>query len=216
MWLHIFRRRGGRGSGRCRGGGSAVYRLPGGRGIRTAADTAGGVHNIVVGVFDEATYRRSLALRDAKRRCLVMSPSEGMATMGVQGGLPLTRAARRRATARRAAERAATDAPADAGTEELGGASPVVDAATGVATATAGPATDNAPTAEVARLSQTPQVSLSAQLLRALYLVVGNVAPEFITSLNPLVNWAFIPGKHSSSSDESSNGDDDGKRNRRA
>ena len=91
-----------------------------------------------------------------------------------------------------------------------------MDAATGVATATAGPAPDNAPTAEVARLSQTPQVSVSAQLLRALYHVVGNVAPEFITSLNPLVNWAFIPGKHSSSSDESSSGDDDEKRNRRA
>jgi hypothetical protein len=139
------------------------------------------------------------------------------------------KASRASRSARRAGERAvapapapadspAPDAPADAGTEELVVPTPVADVATGVAVATAGPAPDNAPAAEVARLSQTLQVSSSALPLRALFHAVGNVAPEFLSSvISPLVNWAFTPGnKHSRSSDESSSGDDDGKRTRRA
>jgi hypothetical protein len=121
------------------------------------------------------------------------------------------RVARATRTARRAAEQRAApatapapDAPADAGTEELVVPSPVADVAAGVAAASAGAAPDNAPAAEVARLSQTLQVSPPALPLHAL-------------SFDDLCEyWAFIPGKHSRSSDERSSGDDDGKRYRLA
>jgi hypothetical protein len=135
------------------------------------------------------------------------------------------RVARATRTARRAAEQRAApatapapDAPADAGTEELVVPSPVADAATGVAAASAGAAPDNAPAAEVVRLSQTPQVSPPALPLHALFHAVVERTPGFITSaISPLVNWAFRPGKHSRSSDEeSSSGGDDGKRSKRA
>ncbi|KAJ1639580.1 hypothetical protein T492DRAFT_856504 [Pavlovales sp. CCMP2436] len=81
------------------------------------------------------------------------------------------RAAKR--AAKRAAERAAAPAPAgapaDARIEELMVPSPVADAATGVVAAPAAATPADAPAAEVARLSQTSQVSPPSLPLLALF-----------------------------------------------
>jgi hypothetical protein len=155
------------------------------------------------------------------------APRQQRAAGGRSHGGRVARASR---TARRAAERTAPvpapapapDAPADAGTEELVVPTPVADAATGVAAAPAAAAPADAPAAEVARLSQTPQVSPPSRLLRALSHAVSKLIPELIPGAvhvtGILANWVRKPGKHSRSSDEeSSSGVDDGiKRNRRA
>jgi hypothetical protein len=100
--------------------------------------------------------------------------------------------------------------------------SPVADVPTGVAAAPAAAAPADAPAAEVARLSQTLQVSPPSLLLRALSHAVSKLIPELIPGAvrvtGILANWVSKPGiKHSRSSDEeSSSGVDDGKRNRRA
>jgi hypothetical protein len=134
-----------------------------------------------------------------------------------------SRSARRAAESALAPAPAPADAPADAGIEELEVPSPVAGVATGVAAAPAAASPADAPAAEVARLSQTPQVSPPSLPLLALFHAVSKLIPELIPGAvhvaGILANWVSKPGKHSRSSDEESSmssGVDDGKRSRRA